>query len=92
MLVPELHLSIRSQVRRHELRTKRLRMLRALHNTILKRDADLVKPANLQVRLECRSYELGWLVWSFANRSDLTELTHNQVFIDALQQPKSIAA
>ena len=92
MLVPALYLSIRSQVRRRELHTKRLRMLRTIHNTLLKRDADLVEPVNLQLRLECRSYELGWLLWSFGRRSDLPQLTHNQIFVDALQQPGSFAA
>lgn len=92
MLVPTLCLSIRSQVRRGEVHTKRLRMLRAIHNTILKRDADLVEPGHLQLRLECRSYELGWLLWSFGRRSDLPQLTHNQIFVEALQRPGSFAA
>ena len=92
MLVPALYLSIRSQVRRCELHTKKLRMLRGIHNTIMKRDADLTERDHLQLRLECRSYELGWLLWSFGKRSDLQQLTHNQIFIEALQQPGSFAA
>lgn len=92
MLVPKLHLSIRSQARRHELRTKRLRVVRAVRNAVLKRDAHWVEPASLRIRPECRSYELGWLLWSFGQRSDLPQLTHNQIFADALQQPKSFAA
>ncbi|WP_216073147.1 hypothetical protein, partial [Acinetobacter nosocomialis] len=41
MLVPDLQLSIRSQVRKNELHTSSLRMLRALRNTYIPRTADL---------------------------------------------------
>jgi hypothetical protein len=87
MLIPEMHLSIRSQVRKHELRTNKLRMVRAVHNAGLGRGSSLINAANLRTRLECRSYELGWILWSFGNRTDLPQLTHNQIFIDALDQP-----
>ena len=42
MLVPDLQLSIRSQVRKGELRTAKLRMLRALANAHLHRPAGLI--------------------------------------------------
>ncbi|MGC1465848.1 MAG: hypothetical protein WA792_08960 [Pseudolabrys sp.] len=84
MLAPGLQLSIRSQVRKRELHTKALRMLRALQNTCLRRPASLVDPDSLTVRRECRSYELGWILWSFGQRSDLSHLTHNPIFTDAL--------
>jgi len=84
MLVPEQCLSIRSQVRKRELHTKGLRMARALCNSLLRKETKLEDPAKLQLRLECRSYELGWLLWSFANRTDLAQLTHNEIFVDAL--------
>ena len=80
MLVPDLQLSIRSQVRKAELRTAKLRMLRALTNAHLHRPAGLIDPAGLDVRLECRSYELGWILWSFGRRTDLEQLTHNPAF------------
>ena len=80
MLVPHLHLTIRSQVRKGEQRTKTWRVLRALRNSILGREAKLIDPSGLQLRRECRSYELGWILWSFGQRSDLTELTHNEIF------------
>ena len=87
MLVPDLHLSIRSQVRKHELRTNKLRMARAVTNAVMGRSTGLIDPSGLQIRLECRSYELGWILWSFGNRSDLPELTHHPIFSQALSKP-----
>lgn len=80
MLVPDLRLSIRSQIRKGELRTAKRRMLRALANAHLHRPSGLIDPAGLDVRLECRSYELGWILWSFGGRSDLEQLTHDPAF------------
>jgi hypothetical protein len=82
MLVPELNLTIRSQVRKGELHTKSLRILRAVRNSVFRREAQLVDPSDLELRRECRSYELGWILWSFGRRSDLTELTHSERFTD----------
>ena len=82
MLVPDLHLTIRSQVRKGELQTKQWRVLRALRNSMLRREAVLIDPSELELRLECRSYELGWILWSFGQRSDFPELTHNEMFIE----------
>ena len=84
MLIPDMHLSIRSQVRKHELHTNKFRMVRAVYNAYLGCSGGLTDPANLRVRLECRSYELGWILWSFARRADLSRLTHNPIFVDAL--------
>ncbi len=80
MLVPKLQLSIRSQVRKSELHTKKIRVLRAVRNAYLKRSSTLIDPADVGLRLECRSYELGWILWSFGRRADLSQLTHNQAF------------
>ena len=85
MLVPDLKLTIRSQIRKGELTTNKLRMLRAIKNAYLGRSAGLIDPVDVRVRLECRSYELGWILWSFGQRLDLPELTHHQKFIDALK-------
>ena len=82
MLVPELHLSIRSQVRKGELHTKALRIGRAVSNGLLRRASGLIDPANVELRLECRSYELGWILWSFGRRADLPELTDHRMFAD----------
>jgi hypothetical protein len=86
MLVPGLQLSFRSQVRSGELHTSKQRALRAIGNSILRRDGPLVDPAGLALRLECRSYELGWILWSFGKRSDLLELTHDRAFVDATRE------
>jgi hypothetical protein len=81
MLVPELGLTIRSQVRKHELTPKAPRVLRAVRNVWLdKGGTTLINSADVGVRLECRSYELGWILWSFGRRTGLPELTHNHVF------------
>ena len=45
--------------------------------------AQLIDSADVEVRLECRSYELGWILWSFGRRTDLPELTHNRAFGEA---------
>jgi hypothetical protein len=83
MLVPELQLSIRSQIRKSELRTKNRRVLRAIWNASTGRASTLIDATGVGVRLECRSYELGWILWSFGQRSDLCQLTHNQAFSNA---------
>lgn len=80
MLVPELQLSIRSQVRKDELHTNKKRMLRAVRNVYFPRAASLADSAHVGLRLECRSYELGWILWSFGQRSDLAELTNHYMF------------
>jgi len=86
MLVPEMHLSLRSHTRKRELHTNKLRMIRAAYNVYFGGIADFIDPVDIQIRRECRSYELGWILWSFGNRADLPQLTHNPVFIDALKQ------
>ncbi|MGX1170716.1 hypothetical protein AB7M16_006982 [Bradyrhizobium sp. USDA 372] len=80
MLVPELNLTIRSQVRKGELTTRTPRVFRALKNAWLGHGERLIDAADVEVRLECRSYELGWILWSFGRRTDLPELTHNVAF------------
>ena len=81
MLIHDLQLSIRSQVRKMELQTNKRRMIRALGNAYALRPSGLIDPDNIVCRLECRSYELGWILWSFGQRSDLYELTHNLAFM-----------
>lgn len=82
MLDRSLHLSIRSQVRKGELRTDKWRAIRAISNSVMRRPSGLADPSQLELRLECRSYELGWILWSFGRRSDLSELTHQESFLD----------
>lgn len=82
MFIPDLHLSIRSLVRKRELRTKVLRIGRAIFNALLRRETRILSPGDVTLRLECRSYELGWILWSFGRRSDLPELSHHQIFVE----------
>lgn len=81
MLVPELSLSIRSQVRKGELNSSKWRASRAIRNSVLGLDSGLIDPAKLELRRECRSYELGWILWSFGKRDDLPELTGQDIFL-----------
>ncbi|MDA9503450.1 hypothetical protein XI09_01055 [Bradyrhizobium sp. CCBAU 11386] len=80
MLVPDLGLTIRSQIRKLELTTRAPRMLRAIKNAYVGRESGLIESSRVGLRLECRSYELGWMLWSFGRRSDLPELTSNTAF------------
>ncbi len=86
MLFPELGLSIRSQIRKAELTTKAPRMLRALKNACLGRAGGLIDSSSVGLRQEYRSYELGWILLSFARRSDLAQLTDHPAFADPLLQ------
>ena len=67
----------RSQIRKGELDSKRKRILRATANALTGRSGTLIDPSGLELRLECRSYELGWILWSFGRRNDLTELQYH---------------
>ena len=80
MLIPEAGLSIRSQIRKNELSTKAPRILRAVKNACLGRASCLIDSSGVGLRLECRSYELGWILWSFGARADLPELSDNPAF------------
>jgi hypothetical protein len=80
MILPELSLSIRSQVRKGELTSTKPRAFRAIRNSVLGLEGKLISPSDLELRLECRSYELGWILWSFGNRADLPELTNHAIF------------
>ena len=91
MLVPKLQLSIRSQARRGELHTNKLRMLRALTNVLTSHEFELASSNDLVLRLECRSYELGWLLWSFGQRTDLPELTSHRIFTGAVDDVRNVS-
>jgi hypothetical protein len=80
MLVPELSLTLRSQVHKGELTTKAPLVLRAVKNAWLGNGERLIDGTDVEVRLECRSYELGWILWSFGRRTDLPGLTNNCAF------------
>jgi len=41
------------------------RAARAVVNTLSGRSGSLIDSSEVELRLECRSYELGWILWSF---------------------------
>ena len=67
-------LIIRSQARKGELEAKQGRALRAAGLGFFDGRA-LAGRDNTVLRLECRSYELGWTCWSFGDRDDLRHLS-----------------
>lgn len=77
MLWPQGGLICRSQVRKGELADKGKRIMRSVTHALANRGGNLASPADLELRLECRSYHLGWVLWSFGNRDDLHAITHH---------------
>ena len=74
MLRPAEHMFYRSQVRKGELQTTWPRLRRSAVNTLSARSDSVRRHLGLELRRECRSYELGWILWSFGNRPDYAEL------------------
>lgn len=81
MLMPSLQMSYRAQARQSDISGKSWRIVGAY----LGRNARLISPAKLTIRKECRSHELGWILWSFGERRDLSQITHNLFFSSALR-------
>jgi hypothetical protein len=80
MLRPATHMFVRSQVRRGELRSTMPRIVRSLSNAALGTTDRVDRHKALVLRQECRSYELGWILWSFGNRFDYQAQTHRREF------------
>jgi len=80
MLWKKEGLICRSQVRRGELNRKYRRVGRAILKAINGTPAKLAAPTELELRLECRSYELGWILYSFGPRADFLELQQHSEF------------
>jgi hypothetical protein len=80
MLRPDKQMFYRSQVRRGELHSARHRVRRGIVNAALRRGDRVGNHRGLALRNECRSYELGWILWSFGARSDYPELTQRTEF------------
>lgn len=80
MLRPGEHLFYRSQLRRGEYDSKLPRVGRSILNHFFNRGDTIANFRALALRRECRSYELGLLLWSFGDRSDYPELTHRREF------------
>jgi hypothetical protein len=92
MLLPELHLFYRSQRRAGVSGSRAARGLRALTKAALNRNDEIgtAKGAGRVLSLEVRSYELGWILWSFGGRRDFPELTDRPEFTAALRAGRSI--
>jgi hypothetical protein len=80
MLRPAERMFYRSQLRRGELDGAWRRGLRSVANAALHRADAVERHSGLVLRRECRSYELGWILWSFGGRDDYSELTHRPEF------------
>ena len=96
MLVPSLSLIHRSQARRG-LQGRRLgRLLRASVVAGTGITPWTTDPTTLRLTQEMRSYEFGWLLWSFGGQSAYPEVTHRAEFAPAaaprLRKPLTHAA
>lgn len=80
MLRPQERMFYRSQVRRGELDSTWHRGLRGVANAARHRADAPDRHSGLVLRRECRSYELGWILWSFGGRDDYPELTQRPEF------------
>jgi len=80
MLRPAEQLFYRSQVRSGELDTSWRRVVRSVGNAALHRADRVEHQSGLILRRECRSYELGWILWSWGGREDYPELTQRSEF------------
>ncbi|HEX3350989.1 MAG TPA: hypothetical protein VHS58_23085 [Acetobacteraceae bacterium] len=81
MLVPELSLMYRSQARRGSAGRRSTRLLRAGAKVLTGRKGVPAGAGALRLTQEMRSYEYGWLLWSFGDRADYPELTHRAEFV-----------
>jgi hypothetical protein len=80
MLCPKQRMFYRSQSREGELDSIRLRAYRSIVNVVFGRADKISNHRRIVLREECRSYELGWILWSFGARKDYAELTERQEF------------
>jgi hypothetical protein len=79
MLMPSRHLIYRSHAR-CGVNGKRVTRLLRSGLAVVTGPGWAKAPPSLQVTREMRSYEYGWLLWSFAARSDYPELIHHSAF------------
>jgi hypothetical protein len=86
MLRPDLSLIYRSQ-RRPGLQGRReVRLVRAAIVAATGGSGRVGEKVGLQLTEEMRSYELGWLLWSFGGRSDYPEFTNAAEFDTRVSQ------
>jgi hypothetical protein len=79
MLRPDRGMVLRSQRRTGAAGARAARALRGVANALLAREAPLDGP-RLALTPEMRSYELGWILWSWGGRADYPELTGHAGF------------
>jgi hypothetical protein len=82
MLRPEVGMIVRSHVRKGEIDSKVQRLVRSSWNALAGSSQGLTAPSQLTLRLECRSYHLGWVLWSFGARHDLPSITHAKALVE----------
>lgn len=70
----------RSFRRKNTVGERPARLLRAYWHHFMNSSAEPAHPSRLEINPECRSYELGWVLWTFANRHDFPELTNHEQF------------
>jgi hypothetical protein len=80
MLRPNERMFYRSQARDGELDSSIPRVRRSIINAVRGRSDTVENYRRLMLRKECRSYELGWILWSFGARTDYAELTERAEF------------
>jgi len=79
MLSPDYGIIHRSQMR-NEYLGRYKRAFRAIAKWISRAKAMSVGAGKLKINMECRSYHLGWILWSFGGRNGFPELTHHDSF------------
>jgi hypothetical protein len=79
MLLPKYGIVLRSQMRK-EPYERYLRAVRSVGNWIMGKEGVWIGAENLKINVECRSYHLGWILWSFAGHNDFMELTELDCF------------
>ena len=84
MLADKVGLIYRSQLRAGQEHGRARRALRAVANGLLGREDSLLPNEMIAIRRECRSYHLGWILWSFVGQDGYRALTHHPAFADAL--------
>jgi hypothetical protein len=80
MVAQEHRIIWRSAVRREAFSTA-ARFTRSFGIVRAGKKASIQEREKLLVNNECRSYELGWALWSFAGRHDFDKILNNSVFI-----------
>ena len=80
MLRSDLCMIVRSQRRRFPYDSRAIRLARAVTCALTGHGAGPARAEALALTPEMRSYEFGWLLWSFAGRHDYGQLTEHPAF------------